>query len=223
MLRLRPVVFATVCVVSLGAVACAGHTSAAKRVSTATTSPGARPVIVDLTTFTDQADHFSLGLPKTWQRVSVSSPRAQARLAQLATDNPRLTTLGNFPTLVAKGVKLLAVNPFSTLTYAEVAVESAPGAPSQPTTSDLNDVYPTLASGMQKVGGVIEAHHIKSMSGQNVLEIRYHVPLNLSGSSLTEHGVVDVVVAKDTIYAITLIGNSPLLSQIASSFTVLNP
>jgi hypothetical protein len=169
--------------------------------------------------FNDSADGFSVSVPSAWQRVSLTDPAAIDAVKQMLARNPKLApAVGNPDDLASGGMKYLAIDPSGSAV--NVAVESDPGAPSNPSDSDLESGYPDLKSALEKGGGTVTAHRLITVNGHRALQVKYDLPLQSAGATIVLHATADAFLAKDTDYLVTLAGDAAVTDAIAATFTI---
>ncbi len=174
----------------------------------------------DLKTFHDTTNNYSIGTPPSWQQVSLSDPRAQASLDQLLAQNPQLArAFGDATTLASSGIKFLAVDPMGGSTV-NVHVESAAGAPDDPSDSDLESVVPDLTQGLETTGATVTSHQIVTVNGRKAIQVLFDLPLTNGGTDLRLHGTAYILVTKDTLYIVTIVGKEDVVDQVISTFMV---
>jgi hypothetical protein len=146
-------------------------------------------------------------------------------LKQLSADNPKVVAaLGgtSLQTLVAKGMKFMAVDPSHLSPGVSVTVVSAPGAPSQPSDADLEGLYSDGRVTWQQAGIKLQSHRLLTINGRRVLQVVVDITFQAGGATLTGHQTIDAFVAEDRACTLVLQGtnlaNVPALDEIANSF-----
>jgi len=173
-----------------------------------------------VTTFLDFPNNFSIGTPASWQQVSLSDPTAQAAFDKLIAQNPQLAaSLGSEKLLATSGVKFIASDP-TTGSGVSVIVVSAPGAPADPSDSDLEAALPDLTSGIASMGATITSHQIVTVNGHKAFKILYVVPLTKDGAKLTVHLTAYLFATKDTVHIVTIVGTDDVVERVISTFTI---
>ena len=196
----------------------ASSSTATSTASTSTTTGG--QTAAAFKTFHDTTNGFSIGTPPSWQQVNLSDPKAQASIDQLIAQNPQLAhALGDAATLAGSGIKFLAVDPTGGSTV-NIAVHSAPGAPADPSTSDLESIVPDLTKGLEATGAKVTSHEIVTVNGRKAIKVLFDEPLTNGGTEINVHGTAYVFVAKDTIYTVTIVGTTDVVDQVISTFTI---
>ncbi len=192
--------------------------SSASASASAATTEGTVPG--DFTTYTDATYKFSIATPSDWNQVSLSDPKAQARIDKMIEDNPRLAAqLGDAATLVKKGIKFMAQS-LDGSGAADVGVQSAPGAPSNPSDSDFTSLLDEFTPTLERVGGTVTGHQIMTIGDRRAMQIRYDLPLKFGSTDLTEHSTAYWFLAKDTVYVVTILGDDSDVGQVISTFTI---
>jgi hypothetical protein len=178
--------------------------------------------MTDMRAFSDSADGFSVSVPSAWQQVSLTDPAAIDAVKQVLARNPKLAPLvGNPDDLASGGTKYLAVDPSGGfVNVVNVAVTSDPGAPSNPSDSDLESGYPDLKSGMEKAGGTVTAHRLITINGRRALQVKVDLPIQAAGATIVGHGTVDAFLATDTDYVLTLVADPAVVHAIEATFKI---
>jgi hypothetical protein len=170
--------------------------------------------------FVDQTDHFSIAVPAPWRDVDPSSPGAAAAFQQIEQDNPRLKAgLGSsFATLMSRGVKFFAVEPYSQADVASnvtVIVQPAPGIQD----SDISQAADLVASEAAKVGATVLGSNVMTYEGHQALQVSLSATVkDPLGNNITYRATQYYLGANDFAYIITLTGTSPDLATIATTF-----
>jgi hypothetical protein len=152
--------------------------------------------------------------------VALTDPAAINALKQTLALNPKIAAaVGNPDDLASNGVKYIAVDPPG-VAFVQVTVASDPGAPSKPSDSDLESGYPDLKSGLEHVGGSVKGHTLVTINGRRALQVNFDLPVQTGGATIVFHATADAFLAMDTDYAITLVGDAPVMNAIAATFTI---
>lgn len=196
-----------------------GPATVTTTVTSATATTGGSGAKASSRTFNDQADHFSIDTPSSWQQLDLSTPAAQARVKQIFAENPKLATIagGDLPSLVAKGLKFVSTDGVGSTV--NVAVFHSLGAPANPTDNDLQGGVQSFTQQITAAGGTVKSHTLVTIGGHRALEFSYDLPLAVGGLSVTVHGTEAILLSKDTIYEVTAAGDTA--KEILASFKMI--
>ncbi|MGH9126234.1 MAG: PsbP-related protein [Acidimicrobiales bacterium] len=169
------------------------------------------------TNYVDAGDGFSIAVPTTWQQVNTASADAAAKLKQIVTKYPDLSSAySDLPTLVQTDVHFVAVDDAATGSDAgnlNVVVRSEPGI----TDSDLAQLLPALKSDLAQSSITVSSSTTVTLGGHQVLENVLSIPVKNSG---VNRELQYVIGADNNLYLITCGGTGAPYTTIASTFSV---
>jgi len=209
-------------VVTIGALtsACGGEGTSSSpapvtTVPATTTSTLAALVPAGFTGFTQATDRFTVSVPSDWRQIDPSSPGAAQATQDMVKRYPALApVLGSGGP--AQNIKFLAVDSTGK-SVANVAVMVAVGARD----SDLPKQVDDLKAEYRKLGATVTSTRSVPLSGHTALQVNLEMRLaGAGGASPTVRQVQYIIAANDLLYILTLSGDSPQLSTVATTLRV---
>jgi hypothetical protein len=208
-----------VALVSLLAAGCGANavmtgTGPAVPVSATTVPPGYQ-------LFTDAANHFTMAVPASWERVNPSNPATAQALQGLAAANPKLKGSIGKGTLADNGTTFDAVDTSATTVpnpSVNVIVQTVIG-------HDNNDVRQILgssfASYIASLGGTLTGMSTIYLNGDKVLRVTWSLAITTpAGTQETLQETQDWVAANHMLFTVTFTGASPAFAVIESTLRV---
>ena len=174
------------------------------------------------TSFGSSADRFHIAVPSAWKQVDPTSPGAQAAINQMVQVNPSLKSLfpGGAQQLAADGIALVAIDPSPTASGSASNVNVLARPDLTYSDSELNQLASELPAELSRAGVRSTGIRIVVFAGHRALRATDMLPLKTpSGAQVTIDQTQYYVSGNGFLYVITLSGDDPAMTTIASSFS----
>jgi hypothetical protein len=178
------------------------------------------------TVYRSTPDQFTVDIPKTWKAVDPTSPGAQAAMNEIVQSNPNLrSSIGTSAIqLSEKGMALLAINPVAGPDgiAANINVLARPDLTFS--AGDLSKLAAALPGEYAKLDATSTGISYVTIDGHQAVRATDTLPLNTpAGTRVNVHQTQYFIGANGFLYALTLSGDDPNMTAIASSFSAAQP
>jgi len=171
--------------------------------------------------FNDSANHFTISVPASWERINPSNPATAQAMQGLAEANPKLKGSIGKGTLAENGTTFDAVDTAASTVSkpsVNVIVQTVLG-------HDNNDVRQILgasfASYITSLGGTFIGMSTIYLNGDRVLRVTWLLSIRTAaGTPETVQERQDWVAANHMLFTVTFTGASPAFATIESTLRV---